>query len=594
MSNKYRPNGRPVGEDTKSALGRALQQLRNAFIGVGLFSALINLLTLTGSLFMLQVYDRVLPSKSVPTLIALGLVVLGLYMFQAVFDVIRSRILVRTGSAFDASLTERVYGAVVKLPLKMRRGAEGLQPIRDLDVIRNFLTSSGPGALFDLPWIPFYLGLCFAFHFYIGITATIGAVVIVSITALTEMLSRRPIREAALCGAARNALAEGSRRNSELLYALGMIGRMEARWRDANGKYSAAHQRVADVTGGLGTVAKVLRMLLQSSVLAVGAYLVIEQQATAGIIIASSIISSRALAPADVAIANWKGFVGSRQAWERLNNLLKLLPPEPAVLQLPKPAGDLSVESVAVVPPGSKRTVVQGVTFSLNAGQAVGIVGPSASGKSSLVRAILGVWPSIAGKVRIDGAELDQWSRDQLGNHIGYLPQDVSLCEGTVAENISRFENDPPADAIIAAAKAAGVHDLILRLPDGYETRVGENGETLSAGQRQRIGLARALYGDPFLIVLDEPNSNLDSDGEQALVKAILGVRERGGIVIVIAHRPSVLSAVDFVLVLFDGQMRTFGKRDEVLTPVPIVTGGLPAANQVVASRKIPAQGGRA
>ena len=246
------------------------------------------------------------------------------------------------------------------------------------------------------------------------------------------------------------------------------------------------------------------------------------------------------------------------------------------------------------MPPGSKRTVVQGVSFSLNAGQAVGIVGPSASGKSSLVRAILGVWPSIAGKVRIDGAELDQWSRDQLGNHIGYLPQDVSLCEGTVAENISRFEDDPPADAIIAAAKAAGVHDLILRLPDGYETRVGENGETLSAGQRQRIGLARALYGDPFLIVLDEPNSNLDTDGEQALVKAILGVRERGGIVIVIAHRPSVLSAVDFVLVLFDGQMRAFGKRDEVLTPVPIVTGGLPAANQVVASRKIPAQGGRA
>ena len=327
MSNKYRPNVRPVGEDTKSALGRALQQLRNAFIGVGLFSALINLLTLTGSLFMLQVYDRVLPSKSVPTLIALGLIVLGLYAFQAIFDVIRSRILVRTGSAFDASLTERVYGAVVKLPLKMRRGAEGLQPIRDLDVIRNFLTSSGPGALFDLPWIPFYLGLCFAFHFYIGITATVGALVIVSITALTEMLSRRPIREAALCGAARNALAEGSRRNSELLYALGMIGRMEARWRDANGKYSAAHQRVADVTGGLGTLAKVLRMVLQSSVLAVGAYLVIEQQATAGIIIASSIISGRALAPADIAIANWKGFVGSRQAWEPTEQPAEASPP---------------------------------------------------------------------------------------------------------------------------------------------------------------------------------------------------------------------------------------------------------------------------
>ena len=581
------------GENAKSSLGQALQHFRNAFIGVGAFSALINLLTLTGSLFMLQVYDRVLPSKSIPTLVALCLVMLGLYTFLGIFDAIRSRILVRIGSAFDASLTERIYAAVVKLPLKVRRSGEGLQPIRDLDVIRNFLTSSGPGALFDLPWIPFYLGLCFAFHFYIGVTATVGALVIVSITALTEMMSRGPINEAALCGAARNTFAEGSRRNSELLNALGMVGRMEARWRDANVRYSAAHQRVADVTGGLGMAAKVLRMALQSSVLAVGAYLVIEQQATAGIIIASSILSSRALAPADVAIANWKGFVASRQGWSRLNNLLKLIAPETEVLQLPKPVGDLSVESVAVVPPGAKRTVVQGVTFSLKAGQAVAVVGPSASGKSSLVRAILGVWPSIAGKVRVDGAELDQWSRNSLGTHLGYLPQDVSLCEGTVAENISRFETDPPAEAIIAAAKASGVHELILQLPEGYETRIGESGETLSAGQRQRIGLARALYGDPFLIVLDEPNSNLDSDGEQALVKAILGVRERGGIVIVVAHRPSVLSAVDFVLVLFDGQMRAFGKRDEVLTPVPVVSRGLPAVDPV-APRKFPAQGGRA
>jgi len=546
-----------------------------------MFSALINVLTLTGSIFMLQIYDRVLPSKSVPTLIGLGLIVLGLYAFQAILDLIRTRVLVRIGSAFDASLTERVHDAVVKLTLKAPRGPEGLQPIRDLDVIRSFLTSSGPVALFDLPWIPLYLGLCFAFHFYIGLTATVGALIIVGLTLLTEALSRTPIRDAARHSAVRNTLAEVSRRNSEVLHALGMTRRMGARWRAANEKYSGAQQRVSDVIGGLGSVARVLRIVLQSAVLGVGAYLVIQQQATAGIIIASSIITARALAPADIAIANWKGFVAARQGWRRLSNLLNFLPEDDEVLQLPKPSASVSVENVAVVPPGSKRTVVQGVSFTLNAGQALGIVGPSASGKSSLVRALLGVWPPAYGKIRIDGAELDQWSREALGRHLGYLPQEVSLCDGTVAENIARFENDPPAEAIIAAAKAAGVHDLILGLPNGYETRVGESGETLSAGQRQRLGLARALYGDPFLIVLDEPNSNLDNDGEVALTKAIRGACEGGAIVVVIAHRPSVLSAVDYVLALFNGQPRAFGKRDEVLTPMSILPGGFPAPKEV-------------
>ena len=572
---------RPIGNVAKSALAQALQRFRKAFIGVGIFSGLINLLTLTGSIFMLQVYDRVLPSKSVPTLLGLALIVVGLYAFQAFLDLIRTRVLVRVGSAFDASLTERVHDAVVKLTLKAPRGPEGLQPIRDLDVIRSFLTSAGPIALFDLPWMPLYLGLCFAFHFYIGLTATIGALIIVGLTVVTEALSRAPIRDAARHSALRNSLAEVSRRNSEVLLALGMTKRMGARWRDANAKYSGAQQRVSDVTGGLGSVARVLRLLLQSTVLGVGAYLVIEQQSTAGIIIASSIITARALAPADMAIANWRGFVSARQGWRRLTSLLSFLPEEDEVLELPKPSAGLSVENIAVVPPGSKRTVVQGVSFSLNAGQALGIVGPSASGKSSLVRALLGVWPATYGKIRIDGAELDQWSRETLGRHLGYLPQEVSLCDGTVAENIARFDTNPPAEAIISAAKAAGVHDLILGLPNGYDTRIGESGESLSAGQRQRIGLARALYGDPFLIVLDEPNSNLDIDGEVALTKAIRGVCDRGGIVIVIAHRPSVLGAVDFVLALFDGQTRAFGKRDEVLTPMPMLQGGFPAPKEV-------------
>jgi len=578
MSN-FHPTRRPTGENTHSLLAYVLHQFRSAFIGVGVFSAFINLLMLSGSMFMLQVYDRVLPSKSVPTLIGLALILLGLYSFQAILDLIRTRMLVRIGSAFDESIAERVYGVVIKLPLKGARTADALQPVSDLDTIRNFLTGLGPTALFDLPWMPLYLTLCFAFNFYLGLTATVGAIIIVALTLITEITSRAPIRDVAKFGAARNVFAEASRTHSEVLHALGMTGRMSARWREANAQFSDAHQRVSDVTGGLGSIAKVLRLLLQSAVLGVGAYLVIQQEATAGIIIASSIITARALAPVDIAIANWKGFGAARQSWRRLNSLLAALPVETDVLQLPKPSASLSADNVAVVPPGSRRTVVQGISFSLNAGSALGIVGPSGSGKSSLVRALLGVWPASFGTVRIDGAELTQWSSDSLGSHMGYLPQDVSLCDGTVAENISRFETDPSPDAIIAAAQAAGVHELILTLPNGYETSIGERGETLSAGYRQRIGLARALYGDPFLVILDEPNSNLDMEGELALAKAIRGVCERGGIVIVIAHRPSVLSAVDLVLALVNGQTRAFGKRDDVLTPTPVVSNPYHAPN---------------
>ena len=574
---KFHTSRPSIGDNT--LLAQVLYQFRRAFIGVGLFSALINLLMLSGSMFMLQVYDRVLPSKSVPTLIGLSFIVLGLYAFQAILDLIRTRVLVRIGSAFDESIAERVYGAVIKLPLKGARTADALQPVRDLDTIRNFLTGLGPTALFDLPWMPLYLGLCFAFNFYIGLAATLGAIVIVALTIVIEITSRAPIRDAAKFGAARNVFAEASRVHSEVLHALGMTGRMGARWREANAQFSDAQQRVSDVTGGLGSIAKVLRLVLQSAVLGVGAYLVIQQQATAGIIIASSIITARALAPVDIAIANWKGFGAARQSWRRINSLLAALPVETNILQLPKPSASLSVENVAVVPPGSKRTVVQGISFDLKSGSALGIIGPSASGKSSLVRALLGVWPASFGTVRIDGAELTQWSRDSLGRHMGYLPQDVSLCDGTVAENIARFETNPSPDAIIAAAQSAGVHELILTLPNGYETAIGERGETLSAGYRQRLGLARALYGNPFLVILDEPNSNLDMEGELALAKAIRGVCERGGIVIVIAHRPSVLSAVDLVLALVNGQTRAFGKRDEVLTPRPVVPNLQPVSN---------------
>jgi ATP-binding cassette subfamily C protein len=445
----------------------------------------------------------------------------------------------------------------------------GYQPLHDLDRIRSFMSTVGPAALFDLPWMPLYLAICFLFHPLIGITATAGGVILVTITLLTEFLSRQPAREASGLADSRMALAEASRRNAEVVQAMGMSGRLAFRWSDYNRRHLRAQQRVADITGGLGGLSRVLRMALQSAVLGIGAYLVVNQQASAGIIIASSILTSRALAPVEVAIANWRGFAAARQSWRRLNGLLGMLPADQARMELPKPAASLSLEAVSVSPPGTQRLVVQGVTFQLKAGQGLGVIGPSASGKSSLARAIVGVWPTAQGKIRIDGAALDQWSAEALGPHIGYLPQDMELFGGTVAQNISRFDRDPSADAVIAAAKAAGVHDLILGLPDGYETQVGESGDALSSGQRQRIGLARALYGEPFLVVLDEPNSNLDRDGDDALTSAMLGIRARGGVVVVVAHRPSALAGVDNVLVMLNGRPQAVGPKESVLREPP-------------------------
>ena len=349
---------------------------------------------------------------------------------------------------------------------------------------------------------------------------------------------------------------------------MGMVARIAGRWGAANRDYMRSQRRASDIGGGLGATSKVLRMMLQSAVLGVGGYLVIHQQATAGIIIAGSILSARALAPVDLAIAHWKGFIAARQSWHRLTRLLAALPAQKARMSLQAPHRHLVVEGVSCAPPGTQKIVVHDVGFKLEAGHGLGIIGPSGSGKSSLARLLVGVWQPVRGKVRLDGAALDQWSTDALGHHIGYLPQDVELLAGTVAENIARFEEEPDSDAIIAAAKAVGVHDMIVNLPDGYDTPVGEHGAGLSAGQAQRVALARAVYRDPFLVVLDEPNSNLDSEGDEALTRAILSVRERKGIVIVIAHRPSAIAGVDQILVLNQGSVQAFGPKDEVLAKV--------------------------
>jgi PrtD family type I secretion system ABC transporter len=552
----------------RSELGDALRACRSAFIGVGVMSCMINLLYLTGSIFMLEIYDRVLPSRSIPTLVGLVILAGGLYIAQGALDLIRGRILVRIGTSLDETLNARVFETVVRLPLMVGGRNEGLQPLRDLDNVRSFLSSMGPGAFFDLPWLPFYLAICFAFHVMIGVTALVGAIILVALTIATEFMSREPAREAMGLAARRNDLAATSRRNAEVLVAMGMSGRLTRRWSEANEKYLAGNQRASDVAGGLGAIAKVMRMTLQSAVLAVGAYLVIHQEATAGIIIAGSILSARALAPVDLAIAHWKGFVAARQSWHRLNRLLVSLPAQSTPTQLQDPSQRLSVEGVSIVPPGDQKVIVQEVTFALEAGSGLGVIGPSGSGKSSLVRALVGVWQPVRGKVRLDGAALDQWSSDALGRHVGYLPQDVELFAGSVAQNICRFDPEAGSAAIIGAAKEAGVHEMIIKMRDGYDTQIGEQGTALSAGQAQRVALARALYGDPFLIVLDEPNSNLDTEGDEALTRAVRSARERGAVVVVVAHRPIGIEAVDQLLVLRDGRMQAFGPKEQVLGQV--------------------------
>ncbi len=500
-----------------SELATALGACRRAFLAIALFSGMSNVLMLTGALFMLEIYDRVLPSRSVPTLVALLILAAGLYAAQGVIDMIRSRILVRIGHSLDEAMSMRVYDAIVRLPLKIGGKGDGTQPIRDLDAVRGFLSGVGPTAFFDLPWMPVYLAICFLFHTYIGLTALAGAIVLITLTILTEVKTRHPTRSATQFAMARNTLLEASRRNAEAITAMGMVGRISKRWNELNRNFVASSGRASDVGGGFGAMSKILRLLLQSAILAVGAWLVINQQSTPGIIIAGSILGARALAPVDLAIANWRGFIGARQSWQRLSRLLGHLPPQTEPMPLKPPARTLVVQNAAVCPPGQQKIVCQDANFTLTAGKALGVIGPTASGKSSLARMLVGVWTPARGTIRLDGATLDQWSPESLGKYIGYVPQDVELFSGTVAQNISRFEEPPDPEAVIAAAQAAGVHELVINLPDGYETNVGDHGSALSAGQAQRIALARALYRDPFLVVLDEPNSNLDAEGDEAL-----------------------------------------------------------------------------
>ena len=567
----------------RSELLGAFRGCRLALIGCAVFSGLINLLALTSSLYMLQVYDRVIPAHSVPTLVGISVIMLLLFAVYGLLDVLRTKIMSRIGVAIDRQLRERVFRIVLLLPIRIANRGDGMQAVRDLDQIRGFLSGAGPVALFDLPWMPFYIVLVFLLHPWLGILGLVGAVTLFGLTLLTELKGRGPARAAAASGVVRQQVGEAGRRNAEVVRALGMSERFNRRWNVINEKHLAEQLVAADTVALYGNISKVLRLLLQSAVLGLGAYLTIIGQASGGVMIAASILVSRSLAPIEIAIANWRGFLAARQSAERLTKLLAAQPARTDSMPLPPPRERLTVDGLWVAAPGQQRVILQNVAFALKRGDGLGVIGPSASGKSTLARALVGAWVAQRGTIRLDGAALDQWSPDLLGPHIGYLPQDIELFDGTVAQNIARFDPQEGSEAIIAAANAADVHEMILRLPDGYDTNIGEAGAALSAGQRQRIALARALFGDPFLLVLDEPNSNLDADGDAALTRAITSVRQRGGIAIVIAHRPSALAGLDQVMVLGAGQVQAFGPRDEVLRQVAQAPAAQSARLKIVA-----------
>ncbi|NOW45590.1 ATP-binding cassette subfamily C protein [Novosphingobium sp. SG751A] len=547
-----------------------VSRFRNAFWAVALLSAVLNVLMLGGSIYMMMVYDSVLPSHSLPTLFGLFVMIVIVYIFQALFDRMRQRMLSDIGETLDRELAPHVQYVMSETVLRGgRRAGDGLIAMRDLDSVRSWLSGSGPAALIDLPWILLFLIVVAFLHPLLMVTTLVGAIIMLGLTWLTDATTRKPMQKLSQIVSIRNELAENNLRHVEMLVALGMRQRMQDRWAQVNRYYLSANAHLSNSSGTIGGISKTFRMLLQSILLTVGALLVLDGKASGGIIFAGNMLCGRALAPIDSAIAQWRSFAAARSGWARLQLLFEKVPPaEEAGVILPPPTKSLALQQVFAAPQGTQTLTLSGINFTLKAGEALGVIGPSASGKTTLARVMTGVWQPVRGAVRLDGATLDQWDRERLGSFIGYLPQSVELMEGTVAENIARFDPDLDSTKVIAAARAAGVHELIIRLPNGYETDVGSEGAGLSAGQRQRIGLARALYDDPFLVVLDEPNSNLDGDGEAALGHAIAGVRARGGIAVVIAHRPSALAQVSHVLFMREGRAEQFGLRDEVLRAV--------------------------
>lgn len=548
-------------------LSRFVHRYRSALIMIVGASALFNVLVFTGSIYMMLVYDSVLPSRSIPSLLGLFAILALAYVFQFVFDTIRSEALLALANDVQADLAPAVKHAAVAAPRQAGASeGDGLQVLRDVDQIHAFLSSSGLTALLDLPWVIVFLIILFALHWWLGLTALAGVIVLTAIAVWTARASATGTQDLVRLGNHRSAGRLTELRFAETAQAMGMEERLRARTSAWEDQYLAAQTALGRVAAHLGGAGRGFRLFLQSLLLTVGALLVMDDKASGGIILASSVLAGRALAPVDMTIANWRGMAGAHAAWNRIVEMItRFPPPQPRSIALPAPAGEIALSDVWIAPPGSQRAVVAGVSLALQPGQALALIGPSAAGKTSLAKALLGIWPVSRGEIRIDGATLDQWDAETLGRHFGYVPQNVELIDGTLAENIARFDPAATSDRVIAAARAAGLHETILALPAGYDTRLSAGGNELSAGQRQRVGLARALFGDPHLVVLDEANSNLDAAGDAALEAAILGVRKRGGVVVLITHRPATLGPVTHIAVLNAGRLTDFGTREAVL-----------------------------
>lgn len=561
----------------------ALVACRRGFVSVGAFSAVINLLMLAPALYMLQVYDRVLASGNPMTLAMLTLMVLGLYAFMGLLEWVRSLVVIRLGAQIDQRLGERVYDATFEASLRLGRGGSA-QPLNDLTSLRQFATGNALFALFDAPWFPLYLAVLFLFHPWLGWLALGGALLLLGLTWLNQWLTRAPLAEAGQLAIQSTQVAGAHLRNAEAIEAMGLLARLRQHWQAEHGRFLQLQNRASEQGAVFAAASKVVRLALQSLMLGLGALLAVDGQITPGMMIAGSILSGRVLGPLDQLIGAWKQWSGAQQAYQRLRDLLQAQPPRCSGMALPTPRGALLVEQLSACAPGSRMPVLVGLSFALEPGQRLVVLGPSGCGKSSLARLLVAAQAPLAGKVRLDGADLQQWDKQALGPHLGYLPQDVQLFAGSIAENIARFA-DVEADKVVAAAQMAGVHELILRLPQGYDTRLGEGGAGLSGGQKQRIGLARAVYDLPALIVLDEPDANLDEAGEQALLAALDRLREQGRTLVLVSHRPALLKGADQLLVLRSGQMQAFGPAARVMQELQ--QAARPAAPAVTSVRGV-------
>lgn len=555
----------PMRYDGNQELRQARGMTWHLFLFVGIFSAAVNLLMLTGPLFMLQVYDRVLASRSVETLTALFLLVLFLFVLMGVIDLVRSRIMARVAARFQEKMEGRVFAAALQDGAAVGNDAATRGGMRDLDSVQRLISSPVLMALFDLPWAPFFLAAVFLFHPVLGAVAAFGLFVLILSTLLNQIMSKAPLQQSNVASQVSERMSDMFRQEGEIIGALGMRGAAFHRWQEARDIATEATMVGNDRASTFSVFSRTFRLFLQSALLAAGAWLVLRQEITPGAMIASSILMGRALSPIEQVVGGWPMVQRAQDGWKRLTGLLSRRPPVAPRTPLPRPEARLEVNQLSVVPPGQNVPTLRGVSFAMNPGQALGVIGPSGSGKSTLARALIGAWPIAGGSIRLGGATLDQYDPDVLGKLIGYLPQQVTLFDGTIAENIARLSPTPDPKRVVAAAQAAAAHQMILDLPQGYDTPVAQAGGRLSGGQIQRIGLARALYDDPVLFVLDEPNSNLDNEGSEALNIAIRTIKARGGAVIIMAHRPAAIAECELLLVVEQGMRRAFGPRDEVL-----------------------------